>query len=148
VQREGVRRDVPPDGDGAQLSAAGASRRAAGARAAGRVPPPPPRARPQIEVAEGGISQEPSDFSPELTARLLGKLDWAALRATVAALGIAELPAAPPAAPEADEAFLRAVHDLVMDVHVNEGALVCPNCARAFPIRKGIPNMLLREDEL
>jgi multifunctional methyltransferase subunit TRM112 len=52
------------------------------------------------------------------------------------------------AAPEADEAFLRAVHDLVMDVHINEGALVCPNCARDFPIKKGIPNMVLKEDEL
>lgn len=102
----------------------------------------------QIEVAEGGISQEPSEFSAELAARLLPKLDWAALRKTVAELGIAELPEAPPARPEEDEAFLRSLHDLVMDVHVTEGALVCPNCARAFPIRKGIPNMLLREDEL
>lgn len=94
------------------------------------------------------MTQEPTDFSAELTLRLLGKLDWAALRKTVAALGIAELPEAPPAAPAADEAFLRAVHDLVMDVHIVEGALVCPNCARAYPIKKGIPNMLLREDEL
>ena len=101
----------------------------------------------RIDVAEGGIKQEPSDFSPELTARLLPKLDWAALRATAAALGIADLPPAPPAAPEEDAAFLKSVHDLVMDIHVTEGALVCPNCARSYPIRKGIPNMLLREDE-
>jgi uncharacterized protein YbaR (Trm112 family) len=49
------------------------------------------------------------------------------------------------------EAALRAdhaLHALVMDVHVVEGALVCPNCARSYPIKKGIPNMLLREDEL
>ena len=102
----------------------------------------------RIEVAEGGIEQRASAFSPELAARLLSKLDWGALRATAAALGIAELPAAPPAAPASDAAFLRSVHDLVMDIHIVEGALVCPNCARSYPIKKGIPNMLLRDDEL
>jgi VCBS repeat-containing protein len=34
------------------------------------------------------------------------------------------------------------------DVHVIDGALVCPYCKRSYPIKKGIPNMLLREDEL
>jgi multifunctional methyltransferase subunit TRM112 len=101
----------------------------------------------RIEVAADGMKQEASEFHPEATARLLSKLDWPALRATAAALGIAELPPAPPAKPEADPDFLKSVHDLVMDIHVVEGALVCPNCARSYPIRKGIPNMLLREDE-
>jgi len=35
-----------------------------------------------------------------------------------------------------------------MDVHVTEGALICPNCARRYPIKNSIPNMLLREDEV
>lgn len=35
-----------------------------------------------------------------------------------------------------------------MDIHVTEGALVCPNCARRYPIKNGIPNMLLNEDEV
>lgn len=159
MQREGLRRDVAARavGRAAQLSVARACRgprgraRACerrGARAHFALPPRRTFSPCQIEVAEGGISQEPSEFSAELAARLLPKLDWAALRKTVAELGIAELPEAPPARPEEDEAFLRSLHDLVMDVHVTEGALVCPNCARAFPIRKGIPNMLLREDEL
>ena len=112
------------------------------------MPPPPPTLLPQIEVADGGVTQEASEFSPELTARLLSKIDWPALVRTVNELGIAELPAALPANPEADESFLKAVHDLVMDVHVLEGALVCPHCARSFPIKKGIPNMLLRDDEI
>lgn len=65
-----------------------------------------------------------------------------------AQLGIAELPPAPPAEPEKDEAFLRSVHDLVLDLHINEGALVCGHCGRRYPIRKGVPHMLLKEDEL
>jgi len=102
----------------------------------------------RIEVAEGGIKQEVTEFNAELAARLLSKLDWDALRQTATELGIAELPAALPANPSADEAFLKSVHDLVMDIHIVEGALVCPNCARSYPIKKGIPNMLLRDDEL
>ena len=89
-----------------------------------------------------------TDFSAPRVLALLPKLDWAALRATAAAMGVADLPAAAPAAPEKDEAFLRSVHTLVLDVHVLEGALVCPHCGRAYPIAAGIPNMLLAEDEI
>lgn len=84
-----------------------------------------------------------------------------------------------PARPQDDEAFLRSVHLLVMDVraaapaaarspvhahcaygrhspphplrlqiHVMEATLVCPHCARRYPICRGVPNMLLREDEV
>jgi uncharacterized protein YbaR (Trm112 family) len=47
-----------------------------------------------------------------------------------------------------DEAFLQLVHKLLLDVHVLEGALVCPETGRRFPINEGIPNMLLHEDEV
>jgi multifunctional methyltransferase subunit TRM112 len=33
-------------------------------------------------------------------------------------------------------------------VHVLEGDLVCPESARKFPIKNGIPNMLLNQDEI
>lgn len=102
----------------------------------------------RIEVAEGGLKQEATEFRPEAVARLLAKLDWPALRAAAAQLGIAELPPSPPPRPEEDLGFLKSVHDLVLDVHVLEGRLVCPNCGRAFPISKGIPNMLLTDDEV
>ncbi len=32
-------------------------------------------------------------------------------------------------------------------VELVEGALVCPETGRKFPVVKGIPNMLLNEDE-
>lgn len=32
-------------------------------------------------------------------------------------------------------------------LHVEEGQLICPESGRRFPIQKGIPNMLLNEDE-
>ena len=102
----------------------------------------------QIDVAEGGIKQQESDFNSEFIGRLLGKLDWKALRQTASELGIAELPESIPSNFEQDESFLRSVHALVMDVHVTEGAMVCPNCSRKYPIKNSIPNMLLRDDEV
>jgi uncharacterized protein YbaR (Trm112 family) len=33
-------------------------------------------------------------------------------------------------------------------VHVLEGDLVCPESSRKFPIKNGIPNMLLNQDEI
>ena len=47
-----------------------------------------------------------------------------------------------------DDGFLRKVHHLLFEVHVVEGYLVCPQSERKFPIKDGIPNMLLHEDEV
>jgi multifunctional methyltransferase subunit TRM112 len=47
-----------------------------------------------------------------------------------------------------DEAFLRAFHHALLEVHLEEGALVCPETGRRFLVSKGIPNMLLNEDEV
>ncbi len=91
---------------------------------------------------------EPSEFNAGMIIRLLPKLHWGALRETASDLGIAELPPSPPPKPEEDEAFLKSVHDLVMDLHIMEGKLTCPHCARSYPITNGIPNMLLNDDEL
>lgn len=47
-----------------------------------------------------------------------------------------------------DESFLMKIHHLLFEVHIIEGVLVCPESGRRFPIKEGIPNMLLHEDEI
>ena len=49
---------------------------------------------------------------------------------------------------EENEDFLKAAHHVMMEVEVVEGELECPETGRKFPISEGIPNMLLREDEV
>ncbi|GFH12200.1 uncharacterized protein HaLaN_07839 [Haematococcus lacustris] len=43
--------------------------------------------------------------------------------------------------------FLRKFHHALLEVTLEEGALICPETGRRFPVSKGIPNMLLNEDE-
>merc|ERR1719379_1053122 len=90
---------------------------------------------------------------------MIPKLEWGALLQAVGWLREAPaaqaLPSALPQLPEmlsddlqADEAFLRQLHTVLFDVHLIEGQLVCPESGREFPVEKGIPNMLLADDEV
>lgn len=76
------------------------------------------------------------------------------------------LPENPPDDYESHEEFLKSVHHVLMEVcslcvyvpvndvmyvveiEVVEGELECPESGRKFPVTNGIPNMLLREDEV
>lgn len=46
-----------------------------------------------------------------------------------------------------DEDFLKLFHHALLEVHLEEGALICPETGRKFPVNQGIPNLLLQEDE-
>jgi multifunctional methyltransferase subunit TRM112 len=49
---------------------------------------------------------------------------------------------------DADIAVLNILFHALFEIHVIEGVLVCPDTGREFPIKDGIPNMILHEDEL
>ena len=89
------------------------------------------------------------EFDADFIRKMLGRLDWAALRkGAQAVVPDVRLPEALTPELKADEDFLRAVHHVLLEVEVVEGHLVCPDTGRRFRIAKGIPNMLLRSDEV
>ena len=45
-------------------------------------------------------------------------------------------------------AVLQKLHHALLEIHITEGSLICPDTGRRFPIKNGIPNMLLHEDEV
>ncbi|KAL7539648.1 hypothetical protein ACHAWF_006472 [Thalassiosira exigua] len=47
-----------------------------------------------------------------------------------------------------DDATVGALHRVLFDVYLVEGWLVCPDTGRKFPVKDGIPNMILHEDEI
>ncbi|XP_069501248.1 multifunctional methyltransferase subunit TRM112-like protein [Ambystoma mexicanum] len=88
------------------------------------------------------------DFNQEFVARMIPKLEWGALVEVADSLGhLSDLPRELISDFESNEDFLRKVHHVLMEVEVIEGTLKCPESGREFPITKGIPNMLLNEEE-
>uniref|UniRef100_A0A7N8WPS3 Multifunctional methyltransferase subunit TRM112-like protein n=1 Tax=Mastacembelus armatus TaxID=205130 RepID=A0A7N8WPS3_9TELE len=82
------------------------------------------------------------DFNPQFVSRMIPKLEWSTL--VQASDSWCEL------IPDYDknEEFLKKVHRVLLEVEVIEGCLKCPESGREFPISRGIPNMLLNEDEV
>jgi multifunctional methyltransferase subunit TRM112 len=49
---------------------------------------------------------------------------------------------------EENEEFLKVVHGVILETHVQQGDMICPNCSHVYKIKDGIPNMLLAEHEI
>ncbi|EQC34803.1 hypothetical protein SDRG_07608 [Saprolegnia diclina VS20] len=90
-----------------------------------------------------------SDFNADFVKKMLAKIDYAAFHGAATSLGVADgLPSAMTEADMANDEVLKKVQHALLDVHVKKGTLTCPESGREFPIVDGIPNMLLREDEV
>ncbi|XP_006883697.1 PREDICTED: tRNA methyltransferase 112 homolog [Elephantulus edwardii] len=89
----------------------------------------------------------PVEFNPDFVARMIPKVEWAALLEATETLHLVEVPKGPTEGYEHDEAFLRKMHHMLLEVDVLEGTLQCPESGRLFPISRGIPNMLLNDEE-
>lgn len=91
----------------------------------------------QLELIE-------AEWNEAFLRGFLPKLDWPALVHAAQQLGQGGLP---PNAPDlqASEETLRALHHILLELHIAEGEMVCPNCSHVYPIRSGIPNMVRRQ---
>ncbi|GLC43819.1 hypothetical protein PLESTB_000911300 [Pleodorina starrii] len=99
-----------------------------------------------IEV--GKVSEHEADFDPDFLKHIFPRINWPAFLQGAEAMGCREgLPEAPTEAALTDEQFQKKFHHALLEVTLEEGSLVCPETGRKFPVSKGIPNMLLNEDE-
>lgn len=88
------------------------------------------------------------DFNPDFLKNTFPKIEWKALVDASRVMGYAELPDQVDPSMLDSEEFLKKFHHALLELHLEEGALICPETGRRFPISKGIPNMLLHEDEV
>ncbi|KAJ3937491.1 MAG: hypothetical protein NXY57DRAFT_981064 [Lentinula lateritia] len=93
----------------------------------------------QIELRE-------ADFNTDFLKNFLPKLEWKALVDSAKDLGDTSLPLEQPEM--LDDEFLKNLHHVLLEIHVEEGSMTCPNCKHSYPISNGIPNMLLAEHEI
>ena len=47
-----------------------------------------------------------------------------------------------------DKNVLEYLHNILFEVEIEEGNLVCANCGREYLIKRGIPDMVLKDDEI
>jgi multifunctional methyltransferase subunit TRM112 len=107
-----------------------------------------------LKIVPSKILVEESPVDTELVRKMLPKLQYSAIVSAVAEITEHADPK-PPVIPdelpedgEVEEAVLEALHQVLFNIHVLEGELICPDTGRKFPIKQGIPNMILHEDEI
>lgn len=95
------------------------------------------------------IIERPVDMNPDFLKNIFSKIDWKPLVEASRIMGYSDLPEDVPDSSVLDsDEFLGKFHHALLEIHLEEGALVCPQTGRKFPVNKGIPNMLLHEDEV
>ena len=98
----------------------------------------------QIEEYEVRETEVNYDFLKDL----LPTLHWPGIVICAGAVGLEGFPVEfEPSLLESEE-FLDAVHNLLLDIHVKNGVLVCPETGSKFPINNFIPNMKLNEGDV
>mmetsp|Transcript_7099 Transcript_7099/g.17978 ORF Transcript_7099/g.17978 Transcript_7099/m.17978 type:complete len:123 (+) Transcript_7099:209-577(+) len=84
----------------------------------------------------------------EFARNMVPKINYAVLLAAARQMSYNDLPDEWPAEDAVDDDLLEKLHHCLVNINIIEGQLVCPESGRVFPIENGIPNMLLREDEV
>ncbi|GHJ90348.1 hypothetical protein NliqN6_6750 [Naganishia liquefaciens] len=103
-----------------------------------------------LQFRDAVVEIRPAEPNLGFLERFLPKLEWAALVQTARELGDQSLPEEMPGDSEGgrDEEFLMRLHRVLIETHVEEGAMVCRGCGHVYQISAGIPNMLLAEHEV
>lgn len=113
---------------------------------------------PLIFSTDSAVEIRSAEFSEEFITRTLNRLDLSALMTAISSLGsmniddkkIVESYQSSDGVllPPYPEHLLKALHSILFEHDITEGKLICRNCERSYPIKNGIPNMLLHHDEL
>ncbi|MED6219458.1 hypothetical protein PIB30_036049 [Stylosanthes scabra] len=101
-----------------------------------------------LRIEAEKVVEKPVEMNADFLMKMFEKVEWKAFVEASRSMGYSQLPEeVDPAMLESDE-FLSRFHHALLELHLEEGALLCPETGRRFPVNKGIPNMLLHEDEV
>jgi multifunctional methyltransferase subunit TRM112 len=79
---------------------------------------------------------------------MMGRIDYPALKQGAEQMGVQGLPDTWQEQFWDDPEMVQKLHHALLEVHLEQGNLVCPETGRRFPVQQGVPNMLLHEDEV
>ncbi|CAH8497962.1 unnamed protein product [Schistosoma turkestanicum] len=103
-----------------------------------------------LKLKASALKVSTVDYDPASVARLIPKVEWSVVKSVADEIGEEYIPCLPAEIPSnysENEEFLKLAHRALLEIDVMEGALVCPETGREFPISNGIPNMLVNEGE-
>ncbi|KAM6550948.1 hypothetical protein CsatB_000756 [Cannabis sativa] len=93
----------------------------------------------RIEVEK--VVEKEVELNPDFLKSMFSKIDWNALVEAARSIGYTKLPnEVDPSMLDSDD-FLCRFHHALLQLHLEEGALICPETRRWFSVTKGIPNI-------
>jgi len=102
-----------------------------------------------LKLSAAEVKVAPSEFRSTFVSRMLPKVDWAVLYEATRSIGHSDsIPPSMAEDYEKNDDFLRKAHHALFEIEVIHGEMECPETGRKFPIKDGIPNMLVNEDEV
>ncbi|KAL9328509.1 hypothetical protein ACSQ67_003512 [Phaseolus vulgaris] len=101
-----------------------------------------------LRIEAEKVAEKIVEMNREFLKKMFQKVHWKALVDASRAMGYTELPEKADSSMLNSDEFLNRFHHALLELHLEEGALVCPETGRRFPVNKGIPNMLLPQEEV
>ena len=90
-----------------------------------------------------------SEFDEEKTKVFFDKMDKRALNQGCKDLNISKFDLEKMTEEQLqDKDVLEYLHHILFEVEIEDGNLVCANCGREYMIKRGIPDMVLKDDEI
>ncbi|KAK6747716.1 hypothetical protein RB195_000734 [Necator americanus] len=89
------------------------------------------------------------EFNEKFVLNMMPKVDYASLYNAALSIGEAgNMPESLPEDWETNVPVLMELHRVMLCVEIIDGELECPDTGRKFPIKDGIPNLLVSENEV
>lgn len=85
---------------------------------------------------------EETDCNEQFIRDVLPSLDWSGVLVAASAIDMNDMPAEFDAKLLEDAGFIQAMHNMLIDVHILKGKLICPESGRIFEIDNGVPIMM------
>ena len=103
----------------------------------------------QLIMKASKVNTVKSDFDEEKTKLFFDKMNKKALNEGCKDLNISKFDLEKIKEEQMqDKNVLEYLHNILFEVEIEEGNLVCANCGREYMIKRGIPDMVLKDDEI
>ncbi len=100
-----------------------------------------------LSLSEVELEKRETELNAEFIQTFLHKLEWEALLKSISQLGLqVSLPEEKPE--ELSEEMIETLHTVLFEHYLKNGKMTCEGCGHIYPIKDGIPNMLLADDEV